>query len=242
MGLIISFYGADHKCGTSMISQCFAEYTASNNPNKNVLLIHAENGDGSEYSPSVNESLESIRPYLAEKLIDCNSVMEKSRYKDNLFIIGGAAKPGTSNLYHPDMAQYLFASLSENFDYVICDTGSEIEHAMTLGALFSADYVYVVTTQDEYCIRRFEWVKPVLDKINIRLSGVIINKFDENEINNEDLVAMRTGMPEDRILCVRCSKNGKRAHEEHKTLLMYKDARFIRNFNKLAEAVLERCQ
>lgn len=242
MGQILSFYGADHKCGNSMIAQCFAEYTAKKYPDQNVMLIHAENGEGLAYSPSVGESLESIRPYMAEKLIDCNAVMEKSRYKDNLFIIGGAAKPGTSNLYNPAMAQYLFASLSENFDYVICDTGSEIEHAMALGALYCSDAVYVVSLQEEYCIRRFEWVRPLLSKISINVSGLIINQYDEEEVNDKTLISLRSGIDEENIFCLRWTKNGRRAQEENKTLLAYKDARFIKNFTGIADTILERCK
>ena len=241
MGVVIAFYGADHKCGTSMLVQCFAEYTAQKYKDCNVMLIHTENGECEEYSPNVKESLESIRPYLAEKLIDTSSVMEKSRYKDNLFIIGGASRPGSSNLYHPDMAQYLVAVLSENFDFVICDSGSEIEHAMTLGSLYSADYVYVVTTQDEYCIRRFEWIKPLLEKVNIRLSGVIINKYEEYEVNNVEITALRTGIDEKNVICIRSSKLGRKACQENKTLLAYKDPKFMKDFGKAAELILQRC-
>ena len=241
MGRIITFYGADHKCGTSMMAQCFAEYAASKFKEYNVLLVHAENGDGELYSPCVHESLETIRPYLAEKLIDCNSIMEKSRYKDNLFIIGGASKPGTANLYHPDMAQYLFSALAGSFDLIVCDSGSEIEHGMSLGAMFGADLMYVILTQEEYCIRRFEWVKALFDKINIKPAGAVINCFSADAVNSKDLIAMRMGIDESCIFCIRESKRGKDAAQDGKSLLAYKDAKFRKDFLSAAENILERC-
>jgi len=241
MGVVISFYGSDHKCGTSMIAQCFAEYTASKYKDTDVLLVHTESGDGEAYSPCVNESLETIRPYLAEKLIDCSSLMEKSRYKDNLFIIGGVAKPGTSSQYHPDMAQYLLASLASQFDYVICDTGSEIEQVMALGTLFCSDYIFVVTTQDEYSIRRYEWVSPLFQKLGIKPSGMIVNKYTKDEVNDTEIIAMRSGIEANALLLIRNAKNGKKAEQESKSLLMYKDNRFSRDFINAAESILTRC-
>ena len=241
MGRVIAFYGADHKCGTSMIAQCFAEYAASEYKDFNILLVHAENGDGELYSPCVHESLESIRPYLAEKLIDSKSIMEKSRYKDNLFIIGGASKPGTSNLYHPDMAQYLLSALAGSFDLIICDSGSEIEHGMSLGAMFGADLLFVVLTQDEYCIRRFEWIKSLLEKINLKPAGAVINRFSPDEVNSKELIAMRMDIAEENVFCIRESKCGKNASQDGKSLMAYKDAKFRKDFVSAAKSILARC-
>lgn len=239
MGLITAFYGADHKCGTSMIAQSVAEYIAENNKNQNVLLVHTESGTGDLYSPSVQESLESIRPYLAEKLIDTRSVTEKSRYKDNLYIINGPSKPGTSGLYHPDMAQYLFESLSESFDFVICDTGSEFEHGMCIGALFGADKVYVVTTQQEYAVRRYEWTRSFFEKVAIRPSAVIVNYYSGYGLNTRKMISDRAGVAMDRIFCVRRSEYGQRAEEDNKTILSLRDRRFAKDIAIVAEDILK---
>ena len=238
MGIIAVFYGADHKCGTSMLAQSAAEYAAEKNKDMNVLLIHTESGCGELYCPSVSESLESIRPYLAEKLIDSRALIEKSRYKDNLFIIGGPVKPGSSALYQPDMAQYLLDSLSASFDIVICDAGAEFEHAMSLGALFSADKIFVVTTQHEHAVRRYEWTKALFKKLGINPSAVIVNCYSSFGINTPEMISERAEISEDRLLFVRKSENGQRAEEDNRTILSLRDVRFTKDIAKICERIL----
>lgn len=242
MAYVVSFHGCDHKCGVSTISQSVAEKAASALSDKRVLLIHTEQGPGNDYSPMIGESLENIRPYLAENLVNTDELIDKCKYKNNLYILGGASKPGSSGLYHPDMAEYLIQKVSKVFDFVICDTGSEIEHGMCLGALCSSEAVYQITTQSEIAIKRFEWQASLYDKLRLKIAKLIINKYNGKEINSKDIIAARLGFKNEDIVCVKRSSYGERAEDEGKSILSFRERAFSKSIDELFSDIVKRSE
>ena len=240
MSYVVCFHGIDHKCGTSMLAQCTAERLAADFHDKKVILVHAEQGPGNTYAPMVNESLEHIRPYLAEKLIDTEELLTKCRYRDNLFILGGVSRPGSNYLYHPDMAEYLIEKISEIFDYVICDTGSEIEHGMCIGALFKADAVYQVITQSETAVRRYEALCTLFEKLNLKAVKLVINKYENDRLNSVKLLKDRLVIKEEDIICIRNSSFGSKAEEDGKSLLCYRDKNFAKGIREICDDIIQR--
>lgn len=240
MALVISFHGCDHKCGVSMIAQSTAEKLAASSPQKNVLLIHTEQGTGSDYCPSVSETLENIRPYLAERLFDFSEIISDCKYKNNLFILGGASKPGSMHLYNPDMAEYLIESVRKHFDYVICDTGSEIEHGMCLGALCSSEVIYQITSQSEIALKRFVWQQSLYSQLRLKIDKLIINKYSPKEVNSKELIAKRLGFNIDDIICVKYSNYGVSAEDYGRSILFYKDRAFSKSIDLIVSDILQR--
>ncbi len=239
MKKVFTFHGADHKCGCSMISQCTAERIAKKRPDLNVLLVHAEESGCSAYSPRVGESMERIRPYLAERLLDVCDIVKKSEYKDNLYIISGTDKPGSSESFHPDMAEFFLKTISQSFDIVICDSGANIEHGLSLGALFSSDYIYIVLEQAENAFKRYEWLMPLYDKLSLNIGGFVLNKFVKQSAYTRDYVRRRLGISRDRVFAVRESSFGDLAEIDEKSLLSYKDPAFAKDIDALTEDILE---
>ncbi len=240
MALVISFHGCDHKCGVSMIAQSTAERLAAHFSEKQVLLIHTEQGIGSDYCHAVSETLENIRPYLAEKLIDFSEIISDCKYKNNLFILGGASKPGSMHLYHPDMAEYLIESVRKHFDYVICDTGSEIEHGMCLGALCSSDAIYQITSQSEIALKRFEWQQSLYSQLRLKIRKLIINKYSHKEVNTKEIIAGRLRFDNDDVICVKNSNYGVSAEDYGKSILFYKDRAFSKSIELIVSDILQR--
>ncbi len=238
MKKVFTFHGADHKCGCSMISQCVAEKIAKKRPDLNVLLVHAEESGCLGYSPKVGESMERIRPYLAERLLDVCDIVKKSEYKDNLYIISGTDKPGSSESFHPDMAEFFLKTISQSFDIVICDSGANMEHGLSLGALFSSDLIYIVLVQSESALKRYEWLMPLYGKLALNLGGYVLNKFTKYSAYTRDYVKRRLKTQRERVFTVRESSFGDLAEIDEKSLLAYRDSAFAKDIDALADDIL----
>ena len=239
MKKVFTFHGADHKCGCSMISQCVAEKIAKKRPDLSVLLVHAEESGCAGYSPRVGESMERIRPYLAERMLDVCDIVKKSEYKDNLYIISGTDRPGSSESFHPDMAEFFLKTISQSFDIVICDSGANMEHGLSLGAMFSSDLIYIVLIQSESAFKRYEWLMPLYGKLALNLGGYVLNKFTRQSAYTKDYVRRRLRTQRDRVFTVRSSDYGDLAEIDEKSLLSYKDTGFAKDVDALADDILQ---
>ena len=240
MKQICTFFGMDHKCGSSMISQSVAEALAAKLLDQKILLIHTECDGNNLFSPNVGESLESIHPYLTERLIDMGELAEKSRYKDNLYIIGGNYKPGSTSNLSPEMSEYLLDAASEIFDIIVCDSGADFEHGMSLGSLFAANNIYLVTTPSEASVRKGEYSVSFFKQINLPLTKLIINKYSKKSVNSFDLISARLGFKKDNLFIVSESDNGDRAEQEERSIYSMKDTRFRKEIDKIADDIAER--
>lgn len=239
MNNIISFFGGDHKCGTGMLSQCVAERIAAVMPRLKLLLIHTNGRLSAEYSPTVNESMDSIRPYLSDRLLDPDETFEKSRWKDNLHIISGARELGSGTIYDPEMTRYFLSVLRTRFDLILCDSGAEIEHGLSLGSLLSSDYLYLVITQSECAIRNYEFQAGILHKLQISANYFVINKFDKNNPYNNRYIQERLNMDSEKVLTVRLSEYGTRAEYDERSLVNYPGTGFRKDIDAIALRILE---
>ena len=240
MRQICTFFGMDHKCGSTMISQSVAESLAAKLSGQKILLIHTECDGNNLFSPNVGESLDSIHPYLTERLIDMGEIAEKSRYKDNLYIIGGNYKPGSSSNLSPTMGEYLLSAASELFDIIVCDSGADFEHGMSLGSLFSANNIYLVTTASEASIRKGEGCVAFFKQINLPLTKLVVNKYSKRSVNSIDLISARLGFKKDNLFIVSESDNGDRAEQEERSIYSMKDSRFRKEIDRIADNITER--
>ena len=238
MGRIVTFHGIDHKAGVSQTALGTAESLSENYPYLKILLIHMEGRSGREYAPQIRESLETVRPYLQDRVLDGREVGEKAQYKGNLYIIGGDENPGSAEGYLPDMAQYMLDGFAQNFDVVLCDSGSEIEHAMALGALFSADRLYLVLSQSEICFRRAEWLTPLYEKLDLAEERFVLCRCDKNSPFTAAYAAKRLETDADRIFSVRVSKKGSDAEIENRSLYSYREGPYRKDIDALAEDIV----
>ena len=238
MGRIISFHGADHRCGCSMLAQCAAEKAARQRPDCSVLLVHAEQSAGPMYSPGTGESMERLRPFLSEKLLNIKEIIQRSLYKDNLYIIAGTDLPGSSESFHPDMSEWFMKSAAQSFDLVICDSGANIEHGLALGALFASDCIYMVLDQSESAFRRYEWLSALYDKLALNIRGFVLNRFTKDSPFSRAYAAKRLGTDRSRVFTVSASSYGDLAEIDERSLLCYRDDRFSEDMGTLASAVM----
>lgn len=234
MSIAAAFLGCDHRVGTSMICQSTAEYLAERYIEKKVLVIHAEASFGTDYSPCVSESMEHIRPYLAEKLIDVDSLCSKALWKKNIYVIAGPDIPGRSSDYFPAMSEYLIQVLMERFDFILCDCGAEIENGLALGAIESSDKTYLVMTQSEHAVRRYEWLKPLYRHIGIEPDGVVVNMFDRSSPYTKRYIGQRLGLDDAAMFSVKYSADGLKAETDEKSIYRFGDKGFCRGISYIA--------
>ncbi len=237
MGKIISFYGSDHRVGTSMMSQCAAERLALRFPDRQILLVHAEGRGCTGFSAGVSESMERIRPYLAERVIDPCEILEKARWRGNLAVIGGVSSPCSNYELHPDMACFFFEAMAGVCDLLVSDSGCEIERGIALGSLLSAQRIFVVLAQRESAIRRFEWLRDIYDRLEINMDRYVLNEYDKKSLFTEDYLCERLKLPKDSLFTVRRSSYGIEAEIEEKALIHYRDAGFLKDIDALAEEI-----
>ena len=230
---IIAFHGADHKCGTSMISQCAAEKLAQDRPDLKVLLVHTEAACGDDYTPMMNESIERMGPYIADRVLDTDEILERARVSNNLWIIGGVGDVCAASAFHPDMTVYFLRSVRASFDVIICDSGSEINSGLALGALISADRVFMVISQSGTALARYKRFELLYERLGLTIDSFIINRYDKTAVYDKKSICEKLGIPEASVLTVRLSGYSERAELDAKSLINYRDSAFIRDIARV---------
>jgi len=185
----------------------------------------------------VQESMERILPYLAACSADLDEISEKSHYKDNLHIIEGLHTPGTGSMVHPNTASAFLRSLKERFDYIICDTGSEIDQGLPLGCLLEADAVYLILSQRETALRRYEWLKMLYEKLHLPIKALVLCRYRKKGVYNEKEIASRLGIEEKNLFVIRESSFGELAEMQDLSLLSFNDKHFSMDLEKLLQTM-----
>ncbi len=240
MNNIFAFHGSDHKAGTTQLAQCCAERLSESRKDITVLLVHGDGGRGSEYCSHVYESVEKLRPFVASEHIDIEELKARSFYSSNLYIWGGYESPDASDIFTPDMAELLLAAAGRHFDIIIVDTGSRLEDGLALGSVFAADRVYMVFNQRESSLQRYEWLSFLYDRIELKIEGFIINRYEPQSLYEKDYIAERLLIDKQRILTVREDAAGLKAESEGKSLIALKASKgFVRDIDKVIKDILD---
>lgn len=230
---IIVFHGADHKCGTSMIAQCIAEKLASDRPDLRVLLAHTESASGDDYSPVLNESIERMMPYIADRVLDIEDTLERAKLSGNLWMIGGIGDVCAAASFHPDMTVYLLESLRRAFDVIICDSGSDVGSGAALGALLSADRLYMVISQSGSALARYRRFSLLYERLGLSIDAFIINRYDAAAVYDKKCICEKLGLDEEPVFTVRMSEHSERAELDSKSLINYRDGAFMKDIARL---------
>lgn len=238
MNNVFAFLGSDHKVGTTQLVQCCAELLAKQLPDKNVLLIQCDGGRGSEYCNKVRESVDRIRPFLAQAIVNIDEIKEKSLYKNNLYIIGGQLQPGMNEYLTPDMSEILIEAVKDSFDLVLIDSGSEIEDGLSLGATLAADKVFMILNQKESSLGRYEWCSFLYERIDLFFDKFIVNKYNRNSAYELSYIADRLMVDKSNMITICEHSMGDYAELKAQSLISLKPTKRITNdINKIAGVI-----
>ncbi|MFV0516291.1 MAG: hypothetical protein ACK5MV_02735 [Aminipila sp.] len=197
MANIFSFHGTDSKVGVTMISQSVAEIIAILNPDINVLFAIMNGKTNDQYMTGNNVNIDEYKLQMDSRIIISKDFKRDCKYKDNLYILGGAVNEQDERYYYPESAKYLLESVQSDFNVIITDTGNYLDNGLALGALTNSIKKYLVLTQYESSIERFEHMKKWYEKSSLEFDKYVLNRFREDDQYTIRYLSERLSIPYD---------------------------------------------
>lgn len=239
MSKLFVFHGADSKVGVSMVTQSVAEMIAGERPDLKILMVNLQGRYGAAYTGYVGENIEGLRHYLDNRVLNRKELLEGCRCTENLYVIGGVKSIGEERYYQPEMSAYLLAELTEEFDLIFADSGSDLDNGLALGSLVMADELLLVLTQQEAVLRRYEILRKLYGQLKLSFSLMILNHFEKEDPYTVEYICRRLGAEKDNLLLISETAGGRKAEVDSKTLLSYRNAMYAADILAAANKVME---
>lgn len=238
---VVTLYGAQSKVGVTMICQALTEYLANTNPDKNVILLHCDGKEGTNYSSIKHEScIDDIKVQLESDVLTADELISACVNKNNLYTLQGTKQLKERKGYHPASIEKLFHICREEFDIVVVDAGSSIDMGMAIGSLIHSDVNLLVTTQQAGSITSYLSKKhQILNELAIDFGMLIINKFAFSSgrfLPEEKTLSEKYEIRE--VQTVSMSQYGWQAEHDKESLLGYKEKQYINEVEILGNNIL----
>ena len=238
---MFAFHGVDSKAGTTMVSQSVAEWIAREQKDCKVLFVSLNARAGTEFVDHAGQSMESLKLFLDNRLLSNKEVLRESKRTENLHFIAGVIDRKIARHFSTESAVYFIDNIRKEFDLVIADTGNDLDNGLAIGALERITDRLLIFTQQESILQQYERLKLVYDRLGIRFSNTIINKYIPEDPYDFDYISRRSGIPKAEFLKVEQSGFARQAEMEYKTLLFYKDSRYKEDIAVIARVILDQC-
>ncbi|MBQ4506290.1 MAG: hypothetical protein II971_03470 [Firmicutes bacterium] len=239
MRKVVSFMGGDHGVGTTMLTESVCSVISAAHPGIRLLLIHAQSPGARSYMGSPGLCADELIPHLEKQNPDVEEIMERSRLEGGIHVISSGSRLGSASDMHPDSAAFLLDVLRERFDLILCDAGCEIDRGFSLGLLMASAQVWPVLVQSENCLRRYEWLRPLFGRLGLKLSGLVINRFDPASAFSAGYICQRLDSSAESVMSVRSSRFGVQAETEGRLLLSFRDSSYRKDVEALAGLLLK---
>ncbi len=175
---VISLIGGDSQVGTSMIAQSLTE--SLTRYGKSTVLIFASGNYGEDYLRQGKYSIDSL--YKREEgRFEYKQVKNVIENNGEIEYISGIKKIEDLPFYPIDFIREISNEMSDEFEYMIVDGGSNINSPLTVSSLVYADSRYIVLTQQEKSIKRYRNTKNILLEPKNLKGKIILNKYKEDE-------------------------------------------------------------
>jgi len=238
MEKLFSFHGIDHKVGTTMIAQSVAELIATERKNLKILLITLNGRKNAGFLRENVETIDDYRMQIDSKIIVSKEFMGGTKQTENLHVLAGLVKENEERYYFPDSAAYLLEAIEDQFDIIIGDTGCEIDNGLALGGLLLSDNNFLVLSQTESSLRRFEEQEERFKQSKVRFEKYIVNKFEEKDPYTIQYIAKRLALEKSLFLKVHRVDYGRQAEMEYKTLIEFRDEGYKGDISQIASHIL----
>lgn len=240
MNNLTVFHGVDHKVGTTMISQSVAELIAECRPELTVLWISLQGREGTEYIQEVGESIEGLKLYLDSKVFTADEVLKKCGNGKNLYLLGGVSAITEERYYFPHTAAYLLSQVEHTFDVIIADSGNNVDNGLSVGALELGGDNFLVLTQQESMIKRYEKLRRFYRELHLRFDRFAVNQYRADDPYDLDYIEKRLELDEEQIFKVQECGQGRRAEMEHQTLVAYRNEKYLADLRLISNEILKR--
>ncbi len=231
---VFTFFGADSKVGTTMITQSVAEFVAKNTDLK-VLTIFLS-GKCSNYYNNIDNppTLDILKTKLFSEILSEKDVLNNCvKVKDNLYMLFGISMFLERRQYHPKHIATLLKIIKTNFDVVLVDAGSKIELGCAMGAVHETNHRYLVTTTSLNALTDYTALRQqVLNRLKIENTKFIINKYSYGEVyTGEELARLYCS---DYLTTVPKLEKSLECEYDKKTLLSFEDTEYNESIENIA--------
>lgn len=176
--MLIVYFGADAGCGCTMIAQSNANYIASQNSKKRVLLLSLSGYSGIDYANmQFNYSLDDLQVKLKSNVLTIEELECMCTIRRNLYMLQGSRNLKSRKNFMPEEIIKLIEIAEKHFEYIIADAGSSVDLGIGLGALTYGGKNVLVVTQSQKAFSRYMQKKSLLDTLEISFNEMVINKF-----------------------------------------------------------------
>lgn len=223
-----------------MIAQSVAEIISDSLPNLKILLIAMNGRESTEYIRETPVSIDTMKFHIDNKMITGEDFLRTCTHKGNLYIMAGISNEMEERYYHPEMAKYLLEEVAPEFDLVFADCGNELDNGLAVGTLSVSEEVFLVVSQQESVIRRYEKNRKILGDLGIGISILIINNYYEQDPFGLPYISSRLDIEKEKLLKIETADYSRQAEIDYKTLLEFKNEGYRKDILALANNILNK--
>ena len=231
MEKVIGFFGGDHQVGATMVAQSFAEVLQQRG--KKVLYLMGSGKFGEEFLPlSGKHSIDDLKASVRSGRVTAEDFYQNLEQIRGLWVLPGVRNQLTAGYFTENTFEVLLSEVSEDFDYVVIDGGSDANLGITISALNTADHRFFVTTQQSKSIRRMILLQKNIVQPLERMGDLVINKYlkDPALLLKSDILSL---CEIEEAFTVPYVEYGWQAEMENKSLLRY--GRFAKGIEVMAD-------
>lgn len=240
MEKLFVFHGVDHKVGTTMISQSVAEHISNSYPDLKVLFMTLNGRESAEYVRETPQTIEGIKIHIDNKILDNETFKRSCKKTESLYMLAGILNESEERFYYPDTVRYLLDSVIPEFNIIIIDSGNEIDNGLAFGSLVSTNNRFLLISQQESVIKRWEKLRTIYEKLGISFENYIINKYYEEDPYGLSYIADRLELSKSSLVKVEGVHYARRAEMDYKTLLEYRNDKYNENIEEISNLILNR--
>ena len=224
IGSVKVFWGTDHKVGTTMLAQSFAELISKGNDS--VLLLTLSTNLGDDFYTDQTNNMEDLRKKLSCGLITKENIRQYAVKGNKYHKLNGLSNEKAAYEFTKDMIDELINTAESAFDNVIIDSGTGLSNPLPISALTYGRDNITIFSQQESSIRRYEYIAEQMSRIGSIIKTAVINRFIKGDKLSIGYFAQRTNLPQNIFKTVTESEFGIQAEADRQTLLYYGDSKF----------------
>ncbi len=234
---VFTFFGADSKVGTTMVTQSVAKHLSTFSDS--ILFIPLDGGFGDDYTRFDSKfGISDLKSKLQAQIASASEMKEACvKTSDGYYLMPGLKSILARQQFHPKHITFLIDLMKERFDVVLLDAGSNIELGMSISALNATPNRFLVTTQQVLSLKRFKRVEyQVLNKLSVDKFLLVANKHvASSALSDTSLMEKEYGFP--LVSTLPYMEYGWQCEQEQSTLYSYKDEEYTRGIIDIGKII-----
>lgn len=238
MNNLYVFHGADRKTGVTMISQSVSECLANMLLSEDILYITLNGRSNSQFIKGQIKTVDDYKSKVQSGIHVSKNEISRLGNMNNLYVISGIREETEERLYMPGFARSLLKDVEPEFGIIIADCGSEIDNGLAIGAFAETENTFMVLSQNEATLRRYEKTRKLYNELKINFDSVIVNKFSEKDPYTRSYIKKRLEINEGDFFTVGMTTLGRQAEMEYRTFADLRDSMFVRDIEQIVDKII----